>query len=63
MKWKIIWSPLALTRVNEETEYIARDKPGPRNGLMASSKRSNACRSSLRVAESFPISAGQMCGS
>lgn len=28
MKWKIIWSPLALTRINEETEYIARDKPG-----------------------------------
>ena len=27
-KWKIIWSPLALTRINEETKHIARDKPG-----------------------------------
>ena len=27
MKWKVIWSPLALTRVREQTEYIARYKP------------------------------------
>jgi|SRR5215203_5882870 len=25
---KIIWSPLALTKVRQETQYIARDRPG-----------------------------------
>ena len=25
---KIIWSPLAITKVRKETQYIARDRPG-----------------------------------
>ena len=25
---RVIWSPLAVTRVREATEYIERDKPG-----------------------------------
>ena len=25
---KIIWSPLAIARVRQETRYIARDRPG-----------------------------------
>jgi toxin ParE1/3/4 len=40
---KIIWSPLALARVRQETAYIARDRPGAArswaDGLFAAVER------------------------